>query len=112
MAGNRSAGHVASPPPDWEEDAEEAPAGTPPEMLAIGSRQRQILQIPELRGEEGLKTKEIARLIKSSDVPNVYLAMRALEKRGLVELVPNTVPQHWRLAPKFRGHQLNHADGG
>jgi hypothetical protein len=35
-------------------------------------------------------------------VPNVYLAMRALEKRGLVELVANREPQHWRLVVRFR----------
>jgi hypothetical protein len=31
-----------------------------------------------------------------------YLAMRALEKRGLVELVPNRHPQHWRLVAQYR----------
>lgn len=34
--------------------------------------------------------------------PNVHIAMRALERRGLVELVPNRQPQRWRLVAHFR----------
>lgn len=55
-----------------------------------------------LRSEDGMTTAEVAKAIGNSDVPNVYLAMRALEKRGLVELVPNCQPQHWRLVVHFR----------
>jgi sugar-specific transcriptional regulator TrmB len=49
-----------------------------------------------------MKIAEIAREIDNADVPNVYIAMRALEKRGLVELVPNSQPQRWRLVARFR----------
>ncbi|HVC35757.1 MAG TPA: hypothetical protein VNL16_19790 [Chloroflexota bacterium] len=73
-----------------------------PESLVIGTRQRAIVAVPGLRDEAGLKTAEIARAVGSPDVPNIYLAMRALEKRGLVELVPNQRPQSWRLTGQFR----------
>lgn len=77
-----------------------------PESLVIGARQRAIVAVPGLREEAGLKTAEIARTVGSPDVPNIYMAMRALEKRGLVELVPNQRPQHWRLVSRFRDRSV------
>jgi hypothetical protein len=72
-----------------------------PEALVGGSRQRQIVAVEGLRGERGMRTAEIAAAINYNDVPNVYLAMRALEKRGLVELASQQ-PQRWRLVARFR----------
>jgi hypothetical protein len=55
-----------------------------------------------LRQEAGIKTAEVAQAIGYTDVPNVYTTLRTLEKRGLVELVPGSQPQHWRLVARYR----------
>jgi hypothetical protein len=73
-----------------------------PESLVIGERQKAIAALPGLRQDEGMKTAEVAQAIGYSDVPNVYTTMRTLEKRGLVELVPNREPQRWRLVARYR----------
>jgi|GEM_PF-3770538 len=86
---------AAAPPPP-------SPTTISPEALVQGPRQRAIVQIPALRTDLGLKTAQIAQAIGNPDVPNVYLAMRALEKRGLIELIPNSEPQRWRLTENFR----------
>ncbi|MCL5110515.1 MAG: hypothetical protein M1401_16945 [Chloroflexi bacterium] len=80
----------------------ELPGQARPEMLVRGGRQRAIVALPELRDEEGMKTADIARALGYSDVPNVHISLRTLERRGLVELVPNRVPQRWRLVHSFR----------
>jgi hypothetical protein len=54
-----------------------------PESLVGGPRQREIVGLAGLRIEQGMKIAEIAREIHNPDVPNVYLTMRALDKRGL-----------------------------
>lgn len=66
-----------------------------------GARQQQILELPQLAGEGGLKTAEIANLIEY-EIPNTHSTLQALERAGLVELVPRTTPQCWRLAPRYR----------
>jgi hypothetical protein len=103
-AANQLAADLTATP--VEESLADSEAGASPERLVIGKRQQAIVTIPGLREEEGMKTAAIARMIGSSDVPNVYLAMRALEKRGLVELVPNRHPQHWRRVAHYRGAAL------
>lgn len=99
-AANQLAADLTGTPDDLSPSNSASDAS--PERLVIGKRQQAIVAVAGLREEDGLKTAEIAQAIGASDVPNVYLAMRALEKRGLVELVPNRNPQHWRLIIRFR----------
>jgi alkylated DNA nucleotide flippase Atl1 len=66
-----------------------------------GRRQQQILTLAPLSEEAGLKTADIATLI-NYEVPNTHSTLQALERAGLVELVPRTSPQHWRLASRYR----------
>jgi alkylated DNA nucleotide flippase Atl1 len=68
---------------------------------ARGERQRMILELPGLQSEAGMRTSEIATGIQY-DEPNTYTTLRALERAGMVEMVPSTSPQRWRLAPRYR----------
>jgi hypothetical protein len=77
-------------------------AAPSPEALVNGARQKAIVAVPGLRHREGLKTADVAHAIGYPDVPNVHLALRALERRGLVELLPDRLPQHWRLVKRYR----------
>lgn len=77
-------------------------AGVPTAAVAeveqeLGIRQRQILEIDGLADSDGMKVSQIAESI-SYDAANASLALRALERRGLVERVPGKTPQHWRLS--------------
>lgn len=82
---------AAVPPP--AEDVE------PPQ--GRGQRQQQILDLPGLTADDGLKTAEVAKLI-NYEIPNTNSTLQALERAGLVELVPRTTPQRWRLATRYR----------
>jgi alkylated DNA nucleotide flippase Atl1 len=66
-----------------------------------GLRQRQILELPGLGSESGTKTADIAGAI-DYEVPNSHSTLQALERNGLVELVPGVSPQTWRLAQRYR----------
>lgn len=66
-----------------------------------GLRQAQILEVPDLASEAGMKTAEVANAI-DYEVPNTYSTLQALERNGLVEMVPGSAPQKWRLAPRYR----------
>lgn len=66
-----------------------------------GQRQQQILGVPGLATEEGMKTADVATAI-AYDGPNTHTSLQALHKAGLVELVPSATPQRWRLAPRYR----------
>jgi len=68
---------------------------------SLGKRQREIVALPDLATEEGLKTGEIARQI-DYDQPNAYTTLGALQRAGLVELVPGAQPQRWRLTARYR----------
>jgi alkylated DNA nucleotide flippase Atl1 len=78
---------------------------TSPEEVAVpmarGQRQQQILDLPGLATEEGMKTAEVAAAIEY-EVPNTYSTLQALERAGLVEMVPGVTPQTWRLASRYR----------
>jgi alkylated DNA nucleotide flippase Atl1 len=71
--------------------------------VARGERQRQILDLEGLATEGGMKTADIAGAI-GYEVPNTHSTMQALERNGLVELVPHATPQTWRLAPRYRNN--------
>lgn len=67
----------------------------------LGKRQRQIVDLPGLADDAGLRTAEIAAEI-DYQVPNTYTTLQALARSGIVELVPQKEPQHWRLARRYR----------
>ena len=69
--------------------------------VARGQRQQQILELSGLATEEGMKTADVATAIKY-EVPNTYSTLQALERAGLVEMVPSVTPQTWRLASRYR----------
>src|SRR6266496_4174968 len=71
---------------------------------ARGPRQQEIAELLVAAPDEGWKTSLIARLVKM-DVPNGYLALQALQKQMIVELVPGSDPQRWRLLPRYRQRQ-------
>jgi hypothetical protein len=70
----------------------------------LGSLQLQIVKVPGLKTEDGLKTSEIRSQIGRGygDEPNVYLSLKALVQRKIVELIPGKSPQRWRLTRKYR----------
>jgi alkylated DNA nucleotide flippase Atl1 len=69
-----------------------------------GPRQRDIAEVLLGASIEGWKTGEIARLV-DMDQPNAYLALQALQKQEVVEMVPGSDPQRWRLLPRYRQRQ-------
>jgi alkylated DNA nucleotide flippase Atl1 len=95
-----------------EEFADELLAETPEEVLSdaddneiterqLGPRQREIVDVLHDANAHGLKTAEIADRI-SYDGPNTYSTLMSLARRRVVELIPGSDPQSWRLAPRFR----------
>jgi alkylated DNA nucleotide flippase Atl1 len=84
----------ASPVPDPAIEDVDVPVGR-------GSRQQQILELADLTTEQGMKTADVAAAIVY-EVPNTHSTLQALERAALVELVPSTSPQRWRLAPRYR----------
>jgi alkylated DNA nucleotide flippase Atl1 len=66
-----------------------------------GQRQQQILDLPGLAAEEGMKTSDVANGI-GYEVPNTHSTLQALERNGLIEGVKGSSPQRWRLAPRYR----------
>jgi alkylated DNA nucleotide flippase Atl1 len=100
----RSAADAASELASALDTAVSVPSDVPSVDLPVarGPRQQEIVEtLSNLNGEEGLKTSEIGDRI-SMDSANAYLTLQALQKQGLVELVPGVEPQRWRLAPKYR----------
>jgi alkylated DNA nucleotide flippase Atl1 len=69
--------------------------------IGRGLRQQQILELPGLATEDGMKTAEVAAAIQY-EVPNTYSTMQALERAGLVEMITGATPQRWRLASRYR----------
>jgi alkylated DNA nucleotide flippase Atl1 len=78
---------------------------------ARGPRQQEIAELLVAAPDEGWKTSLIAQLVKM-DQPNAYLALQALQKQGVVELVPGADPQRWRLLPRYRQRQQIFAAAG
>src|SRR3954454_18154426 len=68
---------------------------------ARGPRQEAILAIPEMAGAAGLKPAVIASRIDYS-VSNTYTLLQTLGRVGLVEQVPDSRPQRWRLTSAHR----------
>ncbi len=63
---------------------------------SLGPRQRQLFEALARGAAEGMKTSDLARAI-DYDVPNAYVALQAMERRGLVRMVPGARPQQWRV---------------
>jgi alkylated DNA nucleotide flippase Atl1 len=81
-----------------EEDvSEEAPA-------VKGVWQRKIARLPGLSVEHGMTAGEVAREVEY-DEANTYTVLAALEKSGLLELIPGS-PKRWRLAVKHRRDRI------
>jgi predicted enzyme related to lactoylglutathione lyase len=73
----------------------------PADEHALGKRQRQIVEVPGLATEDGLRTADIAASI-NYEVPNTYTALQALARYQVVEQIPGKEPQHWRLVRRYR----------
>lgn len=69
----------------------------------LGARQEAVYAILHGATDEGLTTSEISQAMGGYDVPNTYLTLRRLEQLSLVELLPGSKPQRWRLHPRQRG---------
>ncbi len=70
--------------------------------LELGSLQAAIVRVPGMAEEDGVKPRAIAEYLERGDEPNVRMALQALAKRGVTELVPGSSPQRWRLSEVFR----------
>jgi hypothetical protein len=84
----------------------EAPLDDPPapDSTAVqprGPRQEAILALPEMATAAGLKPAVIAARIQYS-VSNTYTLLQTLGRVGLVEQVPGSRPQRWRLTREHR----------
>jgi alkylated DNA nucleotide flippase Atl1 len=100
-----------------EKKAEVAQRRSTPEALAArgvedvalpaprGPRQKEITDVLLGAPDDGLKTGEVARLI-GMEQPNAYLTLQALQKQDIVELVPGSDPQRWRLLTRYRQRHL------
>jgi DNA-binding transcriptional ArsR family regulator len=68
---------------------------------ARGPRQEAILALSDMANPAGLRPSVIAAQIDYS-VPNTYNLLQSLGRKGLVELVPESQPQRWRLTSQHR----------
>jgi hypothetical protein len=63
----------------------------------LGRRQEEVFRVVA-SSQAPISTSEISRLI-DYDVPNTWMTLRRLEQLRLVELVPGSKPQRWRVRP-------------
>jgi hypothetical protein len=95
-------GGGGSPVTDLLDVDEPSDAALPDGSLrARGPRQEAILSLPEMATAAGLKPAAIAGRISYS-VSNTYTLLQTLSRVGLVELVPESRPQRWRLTREHR----------
>jgi alkylated DNA nucleotide flippase Atl1 len=86
------------------EEANVSPTGEVAELPQVrGARQSEIVILPGLTTEAGMKTADIAAAIKY-EVPNTHQTLQALERAGIVEMIPGKIPQHWRLRSQYRAN--------
>lgn len=72
---------------------------------ARGTRQQEILDLlMQAENEEGVRPGAIAKALGIEN-PNTYTALEALAAQGLAERIPNSDPQEWRLAERYRRSQ-------
>lgn len=84
------------------------PPPHPADEHALGKRQLQLVEVPGLATEDGMKTADIAAAI-AYEVPNTYTALQALARSQVIEQVPGKEPQHWRLVRRYRGTDQEYA---
>jgi hypothetical protein len=83
------------------------PAPAPKDPDVTGARQQQLVEVEGLDERDGMKVADIAAAMGGHDVSNTLLILRALEQKGIVELVPGKTPQHWRLTrPYAKGRRV------
>lgn len=63
-------------------------------------RQQELLDLLVHVDSGGEKTRKLADKT-GVDQPNVYLTLQTLARKGLVERVPGSSPQRWRLAERY-----------
>jgi hypothetical protein len=68
---------------------------------ARGPREDAVLALTELTQPGGLKAADIALRVDYK-VTNIYKVLHGMLQAGLLERVPQTSPQHWRLARQRR----------
>lgn len=87
----------------WTDFADDLEASATPEP-AVATRRTPYIRGPQQRaayetlvaaGPDGMKTKEVGDEIKQFQT-NAWNTLRALERAGLVEIVPGAYPQRWR----------------
>ncbi len=83
-----------------QQDGSSHEGGTPAQR-ARGPRQEAILALPEMATSSGLKPAVVAARIHYS-VSNTYTLLQTLGRVGLVERVPESRPQRWRLTREHR----------
>jgi len=85
---------------------EGAPGGAAASLEAIrpplGKRQRQIVSMARIDTEDGMRAAEIAAAMNGPGAPNPYLILDSLERRGVLERIPNALPRRYRRAPPYR----------
>lgn len=91
---------AAYPMADDDPALEPANDGAPAQRTR-GPRQEAILALPEMANAAGLKPAVIAARIDYS-VSNTYTLLQTLGRVGLVERVPGSRPQRWRLTREHR----------
>lgn len=84
------------------------PAPRPADEHSLGKRQRQIVELPGLANEAGVRTAEIAEAI-DYDAPNTYTALQSLARSQVVEQVPGSPAQRWRLVRRYRESSTEYA---
>lgn len=70
--------------------------------LELGSLQRAIVGIPGIESADGIKPGQMAKHLVGHAEPNIRQTLRVLNGKGVVEMVPASNPQRWRLAARFR----------
>jgi hypothetical protein len=66
-----------------------------------GSLQRRIVALPEMTTSRGMTSREVAAET-TGDEPNCHTALKGLVGKAIVEIVPGSSPQRFRLAVKHR----------
>lgn len=72
------------------------------DQAGLGSLQRLVAEAPGMDTVSGVSPRLITKHLNRSDEPNVRIALAAMQKRGVTELVPGVKPQRWRLTEPYR----------
>ena len=70
--------------------------------LDLGPVQRLVVDLPGIRAEEGMKAGEITKALHRTDQPNIQQCLLGLEKRKIVERVPQPNGTDWNAATRWR----------